>query len=192
MTQRLSQRVRFEVFKRDRFTCAYCGKRPPEVMLEVDHVVPICAGGSDDILNLVTACVACNRGKAGVPLGNVAPAVDEMALLESAQAMLERAEALRRASAAADAQRKAEEEAIDTVAGWYEEAVGSTDYFEDESIRRFLLELRVEDLHEAVTITGQAVSRRTMHSRRAWLYFCRICWNWIYELRGEGGDDATP
>lgn len=55
--------LRFEVFKRDRFTCTYCGKSPPNVLLEVDHVLPRSAGGTDVIENLTTACYGCNRGK---------------------------------------------------------------------------------------------------------------------------------
>lgn len=55
--------VRFEVFKRDKFTCQYCGASAPEVILEVDHIKPISKGGANDILNLVTACRDCNRGK---------------------------------------------------------------------------------------------------------------------------------
>ena len=60
----VSVRTRFEVFKRDRFTCSYCGQTPPDVLLEVDHVLPLAAGGSDDIENLTTSCKDCNRGKA--------------------------------------------------------------------------------------------------------------------------------
>lgn len=67
----VSVRTRFEVFKRDEFTCAYCGRRSPEVVLEVDHIVPICDGGQDDAINLTTSCWDCNHGKAGVPLGQV-------------------------------------------------------------------------------------------------------------------------
>lgn len=59
----LSVRTRFEVFKRDRFTCSYCGKTPPDVLLECDHIIPRAAGGSDDITNLTTACKECNAGK---------------------------------------------------------------------------------------------------------------------------------
>lgn len=55
--------LRFEIFRRDNFTCRYCGSQPPDVVLEVDHVVPRVDGGSDDPLNLVTACHGCNRGK---------------------------------------------------------------------------------------------------------------------------------
>lgn len=55
--------VRFEVFKRDKFTCQYCGRSAPDVILEADHIIPHSKGGSDDILNLVTDCRDCNRGK---------------------------------------------------------------------------------------------------------------------------------
>ena len=55
--------TRFEVFKRDKFTCQYCGASAPEVILEIDHIKPVSKGGTDDILNLVTSCRDCNRGK---------------------------------------------------------------------------------------------------------------------------------
>jgi len=64
----LPKRLRFEVFKRDNFTCQYCGARPPDTVLEVDHVIPQCRGGGDSWDNLTTACWNCNRGKAHVPL----------------------------------------------------------------------------------------------------------------------------
>ena len=59
----LSKKTRFEVFKRDKFTCQYCGSSAPDVVLEVDHIVPVAEGGTDDIMNLVTSCFDCNRGK---------------------------------------------------------------------------------------------------------------------------------
>lgn len=59
----LSKAIRFEVFKRDRFTCQYCGRKAPDVVLEVDHIKPYSKGGKDEIINLVTACRDCNRGK---------------------------------------------------------------------------------------------------------------------------------
>jgi hypothetical protein len=57
---------RFEIFKRDKFRCRYCGrgiKNDPSVMLVLDHIVPISEGGTATILNLVTACNDCNIGK---------------------------------------------------------------------------------------------------------------------------------
>lgn len=59
----LSKKIRFEVFKRDKFTCQYCGRSAPDVVLEVDHIKPVAEGGDNDIINLVTSCFDCNRGK---------------------------------------------------------------------------------------------------------------------------------
>lgn len=61
----LSNKLRFEVFKRDSFKCQYCGKSAPDVTLNVDHINPVVNGGGNDILNLVTSCFKCNNGKSG-------------------------------------------------------------------------------------------------------------------------------
>ena len=58
-----SQKVRFDVFKRDNFTCQYCGRKSPEVILEADHIIPASDGGKADFDNLITSCRECNRGK---------------------------------------------------------------------------------------------------------------------------------
>ena len=55
--------TRFKIFERDRFTCQYCGKKPPEVILHTDHIYPKSKGGQDDELNLITSCRDCNLGK---------------------------------------------------------------------------------------------------------------------------------
>lgn len=59
----LSKKIRFEVFKRDRFRCQYCGGEAPDVVLQIDHIHPVVDGGTDEIENLLTACVGCNSGK---------------------------------------------------------------------------------------------------------------------------------
>lgn len=59
----LTQSVRFEILKRDHFTCRYCGARAPGVELHVDHVHPVSRGGKNELENLVTACRDCNAGK---------------------------------------------------------------------------------------------------------------------------------
>lgn len=61
--QTLGAKRRWQVLARDSFTCQYCGRRPPEVPIEVDHRVPVAAGGGDEIDNLITSCQDCNRGK---------------------------------------------------------------------------------------------------------------------------------
>ena len=52
-----------EVFMRDRHTCQYCGAQPKELTL--DHVVPRRQGGDNSWENVATACIPCNRRKAG-------------------------------------------------------------------------------------------------------------------------------
>lgn len=62
----ISLRQRFRILMRDHFSCMYCGKRPPSVILNVDHYIPVSAGGSSDDRNLITSCRDCNSGKADV------------------------------------------------------------------------------------------------------------------------------
>ncbi len=55
--------TRFEVFNRDRHTCQYCGRETRQLTL--DHVLPRYRGGRHTWENVVSACVPCNRRKAG-------------------------------------------------------------------------------------------------------------------------------
>lgn len=55
--------TRWLVLERDAFSCQYCGRSAPHVVLQVDHVEAKSLGGKDDLDNLVTACWACNQGK---------------------------------------------------------------------------------------------------------------------------------
>lgn len=72
MTKRkcISKRVRFEVLKRDSFTCQYCGKMPPDTILHIDHIKPVSKGGNNGMLNLVTSCQDCNLGKSDIALSD--------------------------------------------------------------------------------------------------------------------------
>ncbi|MCC7000920.1 MAG: HNH endonuclease [Gemmatimonadaceae bacterium] len=54
---------RFLVFRRDGYTCQYCGRRAPDVELHADHVVAWSRGGKTVLENLRTACSSCNLGK---------------------------------------------------------------------------------------------------------------------------------
>jgi hypothetical protein len=55
--------LRFQVLKRDRFKCRYCGAPSRAAWLQVDHVIPVAKGGKTVIENLITACEPCNGGK---------------------------------------------------------------------------------------------------------------------------------
>ncbi len=55
--------TRHEIFNRDHHTCQYCGRAVKP--LTIDHVIPRYRGGQHSWENVVTACTACNRRKAG-------------------------------------------------------------------------------------------------------------------------------
>ncbi len=55
--------TRSEVFNRDRHSCQYCGRESRQLTL--DHVIPRYRGGLQTWENLVSACIPCNRRKAG-------------------------------------------------------------------------------------------------------------------------------
>ena len=78
MSQPISRRVRFEIFKRDNFTCQYCGAKADQHALEVDHINPRTLGLDHDMANLTTACIPCNSGKGEVPLDRPAPESDRL------------------------------------------------------------------------------------------------------------------
>lgn len=63
----VSRALRYQILRRDGFTCRYCGGRAPDVALRVDHVIPVALGGSDQPTNLTTACQDCNSGKSATP-----------------------------------------------------------------------------------------------------------------------------
>jgi hypothetical protein len=53
-----------KLFRRDRFTCAYCAQVFKESDLQCEHIVPESRGGRATWMNLVTACGHCNGKKA--------------------------------------------------------------------------------------------------------------------------------
>ena len=59
----IPNRLRFLVLERDHFTCGYCGRRPPEVQLVIDHIHPVALGGRSVEENLRSACQPCNAAK---------------------------------------------------------------------------------------------------------------------------------
>ena len=68
MRKPISKRDRYEVLRRDNHACRYCGAKAPFVALEIDHVIPVHHGGTNDRWNLTAACQDCNSGKSdGVP-----------------------------------------------------------------------------------------------------------------------------
>lgn len=59
----ITKKTRFEVFKRDKFQCAYCGRSAPDIVLNLEHIKPVSKGGGNELTNLITSCFDCNSGK---------------------------------------------------------------------------------------------------------------------------------
>lgn len=62
---KLSRRA---IYRRDSYTCQYCGSQPGSEDLSIDHVWPKSLGGITEWDNVVVACVSCNRRKSNRPL----------------------------------------------------------------------------------------------------------------------------
>lgn len=59
----ISDSNKYFVLSRDGFTCQYCGRSAPEVILHVDHILPVARGGDNSLTNLISSCDSCNYGK---------------------------------------------------------------------------------------------------------------------------------
>ena len=62
----MTNRLREAIKKRDNFTCCSCGNstyKEPNLLLEIDHIVPVSKGGCTVEENLQTLCWKCNRAK---------------------------------------------------------------------------------------------------------------------------------
>ncbi len=70
--ERHKRSLRWQVYVRDGIRCRQCGVTD-EAELSVDHIVPIVAGGTDDLANLQILCKTCNQAKgASLALGDLA------------------------------------------------------------------------------------------------------------------------
>lgn len=172
----LSKKLRFRVFKRDGFVCQYCGRTPPNVTLECDHIIARASGGADDIDNLTTACIDCNRGKGAESLDSLPETLAEKhAVLEEQEDQIkEYKKLLARKRRRQNAEVKVIEQIFDDIGQLTED--------DKQSIRaQFLPRLMPEDIESAMRL---AVSRKWFNPNTAWKYFCGICWRKIREKEG--------
>lgn len=171
----ISKKKRFEIFKRDDFTCAYCGKKPPGTVLEVDHVIPKSKEGVDEPENLITSCFDCNRGKGKHSLRIVPLKTAE--LMARAKELEDQVKEYCKILKVKRTREKSEIEAVDLI---YKEAFPGwqlSDQFKRTSLKRFFSVLSLEEIEDAMEY---AVSRIKV-SGDAIKYFCGICWKKIRE-----------
>jgi len=170
----LSKKLRFDVFKRDTFTCQYCGSAPPKVVLEVDHISPVSKGGDNDIDNLITSCFDCNRGKAANPLEVIPQTV-----VEKAELMAEKEDQLIGLRAIKKRKKARLTRDINYLDKIYQDHFPGYEFspsFKNSIRNQFLPTLDVDTLE---TNLAQACNKRRYNSRQALKYFCGINWNQI-------------
>ena len=62
----MTGKLRLFIMERDDYTCKYCNnstKKEPNLLLEIDHIIPVSKGGCTVEDNLQTLCWRCNRKK---------------------------------------------------------------------------------------------------------------------------------
>lgn len=180
----LSKKTRFEVFKRDHFTCQYCGKTPPAVVLEVDHIVPVASGGTNDQLNLISACFECNNGKGAGDLKAVpSPLAEQMAVER------ERAEQVKEFNALLLELRSDTNAAVIRLGRhWHNAFMEERDRWcfyhdskEEKTLRTFLKRLPEVTIMEMmdVALSKGYIDPEEREDDRAFRYFCGCCWKQI-------------
>lgn len=180
----ISKKKRFEVFKRDRFTCQYCGRMAPDVVLEVDHIKPVAEGGNNGLLNLITSCRDCNRGKGKTRLS------DNSEVTKQKDRLLELAE---------------KREQMEMILQWREElsefedrqAEAISDYLSSItdyglsdngllSAKKYIKRFSFQEVIEAIDIS---FSKYYTGSERSWLYAWDkvggVCYNRRKQREGE-------
>lgn len=170
----ISKKTRFEVFKRDFFTCQYCNAKPPKVPLEIDHIIPVSKGGKNNIDNLLTACFDCNRGKSNIELNQVPQTlVEKIELKKLAQKQYKEYQKI----------VQKEKDIINNEINYCENIYSNLypDYCFSEqfriSVKKFIQKLGVEEVADAM----ETSCNRRLNRADILKYFCGVCWSKIRE-----------
>lgn len=172
----ITKKTRFEIFKRDSFSCQYCGATPPSVTLHVDHIHPVSKGGGNENSNLVTSCSSCNVGKSDIPLDIVGGSLQEKA------ALIKEREAQIKGYYKAIAESK---KRVDRESWLIAAAMNGSEYVESynsnrlKSISMFLEKTDFYSVLDAAEIAANKFN--CSDSFDQFKYFCGICWKTIKE-----------
>jgi hypothetical protein len=177
----ISKRLRFEVFKRDGFRCQYCGATAPEVVLHVDHITPVAAGGTTDLLNLVTSCAGCNLGKADKRLDDSSVVTKTRVQLEELQARREQLEML---LAWREGLRGLAEDTVQSVRSYWEQLTPGWSVNDNgiAKLRKWIQKFSVEEVLHAMDVAAVQYLQRNSDQRitqdsweEAWSKIPGIC-----------------
>lgn len=176
MRSPISKKIRFDTFKRDSFSCQYCGLTPPSVVLEIDHIHPVSKGGSNSIDNLVTSCFDCNRGKGAESLGVIPQTLADKAVL-----VKEKEEQLKAYLRVVDSKNKRLSKDVDLLEGVLREYFPDNTFMDRTKEMIKIQFLEHIDIHQLMANMRIACVR--VHKvENAYRYFCGICWK---QIRGE-------
>lgn len=149
--KRVPKKIRFEVFKRDKFTCQYCGQKAPDVVLHCDHITPVFEGGKNDILNLITSCVDCNLGKGKTELSDDSAVVKQR---EQIEALAERREQIDMLLSWRNTLSENAEYEIDQIISFWESLFGGFSLSSSgrDAVRKYLKRYGFNEVIEAIDI----------------------------------------
>lgn len=165
----VSKRTRFEVLRRDDYTCRYC--RSADGEMTVDHVTPASLGGTDEPSNLVACCKDCNAGK-----GSTSP--DEHTVAQVSDDAVRWAAAMAQAAEILSAQTSER----DAYVGAFLDAWPSYRYVPESllnTVGRFYdMGLPVNVMRDAAQVADSA---RGVNDRAS--YFAGICWKRVRAMQ---------
>lgn len=181
----ISKRLRYEVLRRDNYSCRYCGATASDgARLTIDHVVPESLGGTDEPGNLVAACRDCNAGKASTR-------PDEPLVDDAQQAAIRYANAVRQAAADLEAAQAPERDYRNTFHDEWQQFRYGLNYMKgyplpadwEASLNQFhRAGLPIEAVVDAVHMV---MAKPAVAPDSKWRYFCGICWNRVRDIHSR-------
>lgn len=169
----ISKKKRFEILKRDGFSCQYCGAHPPQVILQVDHITPIKKGGDNSEDNLITSCQPCNIGKGVVSLIDI-----PTSLKDKAKAIEESELQIKGYNEIAMAKKYRIDDEAWRIAASLEnvQMVEKYNSLKLQSIKLFLNRL---DFASVIDAAEKSFAKFQFSENKTFRYFCGICWKRI-------------
>lgn len=178
----LGKTIRFEIFKRDHFTCQYCGAQPPGVVLVIDHIIPVAKGGDNDETNLTTACEPCNQGKKARLLSSVPIRPDADLLYMAHQQEIGEIKRFQKSKQALATQRKKHVEFLQSE--WTD--ISGVDWIPTTAvILKMMATGSLDSVHSAVTATARKVFDGVVNKTTWYKYSWGVFWNAEKSERGE-------
>ncbi len=178
----IGKKLRFDVFKRDGFSCQYCGAVPPSVLLQVDHIVPVKLGGENDVDNLVTACQPCNIGKGANSLSCIPKSMEDKA----SETQEREAQIIAYNKIIMKSRDRIDKDCWKVINYYLEsigEPLGSIPISQFNSIKMFVTKVGLSECLDGMDIS---ITRwATFNKNKVFKYFCGVMWRKVKESDNE-------